>query len=1016
MVKLIVKNVRTKIEGELSNVVSKALDEALSYFVDGYFFSPKYKARVWDGKVHRYSEKSQCFDTGCLSLVCKLLKSFNIKWELVDKRKYVAPGTPLSLHNIELRDYQEEALQALLEKSRGLLLMCTGGGKSAIICALMAKLNLSTIVYVHTIDLLEQMQENMRKFLNTEPGQIGNGIVDIKHFTVAMMQTVCKALVGKYVKYEYDPTIDYDDPTILDAIQKQQIVDRVKEVEMVVYDECHHLSNNSLQTIARNSKNAYYRYGVSATLREDGADVSIYGATGSILYKKTASELIEAPLPGPYLTRPTIYFYYVPPNPNVLLRNGKWQKVYKNNIVERVDRNELIVKSAMKLCVDDKTCLILVKQIKHGKILLDLFKSGIACDWKDINKSLKSDDLRVEFIQGRLKKDERIELLNQTREKKIDVLVATSLPWEERVLIREKGYVRCVQIGKFIDRYLNREGVKTIKNIEILSIDNSKKSCWRRVTHVSKHLRKNRILEVETKRGQLVRVTENHSLISPELKPVLPKERQEILNANRISLEGRKKSLDLIDLFTMNLPKEELNRVRVELLNLTQVKRRLLKSEWRFLKGDKQDWSTKNRVRQRLKKIKDLDSYKKFLEWFWTYVQYKRGRGGTCQYSCSIYEASLCPVFIEQYLPARIYYHRSRTVVFLPLQMEITQSLIKLLGYYVSEGSKGCYGKRKKWTLTIAAHEETAIKKANKYKGQSLHDRIMRWKGELRQDAKRCLVDVFGSKAIKESRSGIHCECKLVYLFLTYVIGCTELAQNKEIPDLVFNLSPSLRKDFLNAFLRGDGHYSEKQNRICFITSSYSSVCGLQYLLKSLGLSSFLYKKKKEQVQKEIDKYNKIEGRANFDIYYLHCSDKNYKGPLSNMIQTQSTERTDCDKLPIKTMTDITIDQKYVYDFSVEDTERFVAGTGICVHNTLADEGLDLPALDAVILAGGGKSYVKAFQRVGRALRLYPGKTKAYVIDFYDDSKYLRKHSNRRIKLYKEEPAFILKIQKKKKK
>lgn len=43
----------------------------------------------------------------------------------------------------------------------------------------------------------------------------------------------------------------------------------------------------------------------------------------------------------------------------------------------------------------------------------------------------------------------------------------------------------------------------------------------------------------------------------------------------------------------------------------------------------------------------------------------------------------------------------------------------------------------------------------------------------------------------------------------------------------------------------------------------------------------------------------------------------------------------------------------------------------ILIATTIADEGLDVPSLDSVILAGGGKSPSKGMQRVGRALRLF---------------------------------------------
>jgi len=78
----------------------------------------------------------------------------------------------------------------------------------------------------------------------------------------------------------------------------------------------------------------------------------------------------------------------------------------------------------------------------------------------------------------------------------------------------------------------------------------------------------------------------------------------------------------------------------------------------------------------------------------------------------------------------------------------------------------------------------------------------------------------------------------------------------------------------------------------------------------------------------------------------------------------------------------------------------------ILIATTLADEGLDVPTLDAVILAGGGRSETKALQRIGRALRPAKGKNFAEIIDFFDRAPYLVDHARKRLEIYKSEPRF----------
>jgi superfamily II DNA or RNA helicase len=66
---------------------------------------------------------------------------------------------------------------------------------------------------------------------------------------------------------------------------------------------------------------------------------------------------------------------------------------------------------------------------------------------------------------------------------------------------------------------------------------------------------------------------------------------------------------------------------------------------------------------------------------------------------------------------------------------------------------------------------------------------------------------------------------------------------------------------------------------------------------------------------------------------------------------------------------------------------------------TVINEGIDLPNIDTIILAGGGKSDIQTIQSAGRVLRKNGLKTKT-IIDFYDTGKYLREHSNERKKVY----------------
>lgn len=70
------------------------------------------------------------------------------------------------------------------------------------------------------------------------------------------------------------------------------------------------------------------------------------------------------------------------------------------------------------------------------------------------------------------------------------------------------------------------------------------------------------------------------------------------------------------------------------------------------------------------------------------------------------------------------------------------------------------------------------------------------------------------------------------------------------------------------------------------------------------------------------------------------------------------------------------------------------------------DIGIDIPSLSGLIVASAGKSTVKALQRVGRVIRRYPGKQHAAIVDFVDNTVFLRNHAEIRRKIYTSEEGF----------
>lgn len=117
-----------------------------------------------------------------------------------------------------------------------------------------------------------------------------------------------------------------------------------------------------------------------------------------------------------------------------------------------------------------------------------------------------------------------------------------------------------------------------------------------------------------------------------------------------------------------------------------------------------------------------------------------------------------------------------------------------------------------------------------------------------------------------------------------------------------------------------------------------------------------------------------------------------------------------------RTLHDAISNSVYVHGSDSTDYRQGVLGTmraadkGIFIASPIFDEGIDVPAVDTVILAGGGKGHVKLLQRIGRGLRQKAGRNELIVIDFIDDTnKYLLQHSQDRIYTYEQE-GFEIKV------
>jgi superfamily II DNA or RNA helicase len=78
----------------------------------------------------------------------------------------------------------------------------------------------------------------------------------------------------------------------------------------------------------------------------------------------------------------------------------------------------------------------------------------------------------------------------------------------------------------------------------------------------------------------------------------------------------------------------------------------------------------------------------------------------------------------------------------------------------------------------------------------------------------------------------------------------------------------------------------------------------------------------------------------------------------------------------------------------------------VLVSSVILDEGVDLPNIRTLVLAGGGRAPHRTIQRVGRGQRRTELKQRLLVFDFWDRGKYTGRHAKQRLKTYKGQAAY----------
>jgi len=298
----------------------------------------------------------------------------------ITDRRNTLPPVDFKFHGT-LREYQEDAIQAMLSRDFGTLCAPTGSGKTVMALSMVARRRQSALVVVHTRDLADQWIDRIGTFLgipSEEVGLLGGGRREMgDRITVALVQTLVKCAE------EIAPKVGF-----------------------LLVDECHRCPSRTF-TDAVTAFDCRYMLGLSATpWRRDNLSRLIFWHLGDVHHEVDKRHLVAIGdvLDAEVIFRETAFRPFYDPV-------SEYSKML-SELTRDDARNRMIVDDvAAEADRQAGTCLVLSDRKQHCETLRSLlrFRHHLSC----------------EVLTGDRTVAERREIIERLDQGKVRVLVAT---------------------------------------------------------------------------------------------------------------------------------------------------------------------------------------------------------------------------------------------------------------------------------------------------------------------------------------------------------------------------------------------------------------------------------------------------------------------------------------------------------------------------------------------------------------------------------------------------------------
>lgn len=439
-----------------------SLVDFFSFYVPGFKFNPKYRMKLWDGKIRLFDRRTNEIYAGLLPHIKEYAKlhEYDIEWldqaldieeefSVVEAQDFAASLNLHAKHDGEFtpivpHDYQIAAFRHAVQSSRCMLLSPTASGKSLIIYLLLRHyqktIKNKILIVVPTTSLVAQMYTDFGEYSYADKWDVreeahmvyeGQDKGTDKQIVISTWQSIYK--LGQH----------YFD-----------------QFEMVIGDEAHSFKANSLTAIMKKCTSAPYRFGTTGTL--DGTKTHklvLEGLFGKVYTVTTTKKLMDD---GTVATMKINCLMLHYPEETCKLMKGATYQDEIDFLVSCEKRNRFIRNLALSL---NGNTLILFQLVKrHGEPLYEDIKNQAAPGRK------------VFFVSGKTATEDREHIRRIAETEKDAIIVASYGTFSTGINIRNlpniifaspsKSRIRILQS---LGRGLRKSELKDLLNLYDIS-------------------------------------------------------------------------------------------------------------------------------------------------------------------------------------------------------------------------------------------------------------------------------------------------------------------------------------------------------------------------------------------------------------------------------------------------------------------------------------------------------------------------------------------------------------------